>query len=210
MKVWGVAWAPDLLGTGQAFDLNQIFTAYSQNNKVLFAHRINNNNKILCFSRANSAAQFLPTKVCLVDPFSGIVSDLPIPAGYTPYFETFRINNLDQVVGTVQNATGTNFVPVIITNNSYTYLDPQAAPGVGNDMEVKGVNDLGTVVGLSFNFSSFGSAVRWQSGQTAEDLNLLISNNSAGCYLYEAIDINNNGVILASSTCGWVLLTPNP
>lgn len=101
------------------------------------------------------------------------------------------------IVGNSKTSSGAA-MGFVWQNGQMTALAPVGGAGSSS---AAGVNNAGHIVG-----ASAGSAILWQAGQ-AYDLNSL-TNGSYG--LAAAIDINENGQIVAEGSGGFYLLTPVP
>ncbi|TMD68096.1 MAG: hypothetical protein E6I84_02410 [Chloroflexi bacterium] len=92
-----------------------------------------------------------------------------------------------------------------------TMTDLGSVPGADQSM-ASDINDVGQVVGSSFNDTGFSSAYVWSAATGMRDLNTLLPSNS-GWVLQDAAGINNSGQVIGLGMIGGqvqhaYLLTP--
>lgn len=80
----------------------------------------------------------------------------------------------------------------------------------GNAANVGGVNALGKVVGAAQIAGGEWHAFAWTPAGGMVDLNNQIPHAPAGLKLFSALAVSDNGVIVAQSNSGLVLLAPSP
>ena len=81
---------------------------------------------------------------------NGVYTTIDVTGGTNT--DPVGINNLGQIVGSYQDATGTH--GFLFSNGIYTTIDGP----LGNYTELHGINDYGQIVGF-YNFSSSGASV---------------------------------------------------
>jgi probable HAF family extracellular repeat protein len=160
-------------------------------NGLCDAYAINENNQVVGDLKSSSYYPMIFTPRC--SPFlweNGTLTQLPIPTnepyGYNGYARD--INNNKQIIGflvSIERFSKTH--ACMWENGEIIKFGPP-------DSMAYAINDLGQIVGSAF-IDGKKKAVLWQNEELI-DISKLIPLNSGWIYLYEAIDINNNGWII--------------
>ncbi|SFH58281.1 PEP-CTERM protein-sorting domain-containing protein [Nitrosospira sp. Nsp14] len=159
------------------------------------ARGINNVGQVTGFSTTGEESDLPPRRAFITGPDGAGMRDLGTLGGYHSYAED--INDPGQVAGWSYTAEG--FTHAFITGPDGVGVKDLGTLG-GNESYARGINDTGQVVGESDTgeYSSLynHAFITGPNGEGMMDLNLLVD-LPPGWILTDAIDINNNGQVIA-------------